>query len=76
MSQALPGVISVLLGCSLVLLGRWGIRNGDELVSTAIAETRRTREIRSIKRGSRSCLVLGALFCLAGTALAISGAHP
>jgi len=73
MSQALPGIVSILLGGALVLLGRWGIRNGEGLVSSAIAAARREREIRSIKRGSRSCVVLGGLFCVAGAAMAVSG---
>ena len=75
MSQLLPGMVSVLLGLGLMSLGRWGSRNGETLVSVHIAAARRAKEIRSIRRGSRSCLVLGALFCLMGVALAVSGAH-
>lgn len=76
MSQAVPGLLSFVMGCAFVLLGRWGARNGEGLVSTAIAAPRREREIRSIRRGSRSCVLLGTLLGLAGIALAISGAHP
>ena len=75
MSQALPGLVSVCLGLALVWLGRWGIRNVEDLVSPVVAAPRRQREIRTIRRGSRSCVVLGGLFCVAGTVLVTSGAH-
>lgn len=76
MSEVVPGLLSVLVGGSLLLIGRWGLRNGQVLVSPHLAASRREKEIGQILRGSRSCMALGAMFCVVGLALAVSGARP
>lgn len=76
MSETLPGLVSIGIGTVLLLLGRWGLRRGEALVSPHLAAARREREIRSIARGSRSCIVLGGLFFALGAAMAVTGVVP
>lgn len=59
-----PAVISGVVALVCVLLGRWGQRSAGGLVSVTASPERRAREERSIRRGARSCLVIGALFAL------------
>lgn len=74
MSAVVPGLLSMAFGGVLFLLGRWGMSNGEALVPGQVAAARREKEIRSIQRGSRSCVVLGGLFVLMGGSLLVTGA--
>lgn len=55
-------VAAAVVGLAFLLLGRWGRANQHLLVAATLSDVRREREERSIRRGARSCLVLGAVF--------------
>ncbi|WP_067430605.1 hypothetical protein [Nocardioides jensenii] len=59
MSAAL---VSALVAVAFVMLARWGQRNVETLVPAGVAPARRDKDARAIRRGARSCLVIGILF--------------
>lgn len=57
-------VVSALFGLALLVVGGWGLVHHESLVSGSLIERRRDREVRSLRRGARSCLVMGLLFAM------------
>jgi hypothetical protein len=57
-------VVSGFIALVCLMVGRWGLRSGGDLVAVTASAERRAREERSIRRGARSCLLLGVLFAL------------
>lgn len=74
MSSVAPGLLLALLGALLVVLGRWGRVNAESLVSVALPEERRVKELRSVRRGVRSVLLLGGVLAVNGAVLVVVGA--
>ena len=74
MGNVAPGLLLALLGALLVLLGRWGKVNAASLVSVALSEERRIKELRSVRRGVRSVLLLGGILAVNGAVLVVVGA--
>jgi hypothetical protein len=56
-----------------LLLGRWGLRSAGDLVPVTASPERRALEERRIRRGAKSCFVLGALFTLLAVVSAVEG---
>lgn len=69
--------VSVVMGLVLLYLGRWGLARQGDLVAASLSVERRQKELRAIRRGARSCLVLGVVFVafavLQGTAAVVGG---
>ncbi|MCF7550722.1 hypothetical protein [Pseudonocardia sp. WMMC193] len=62
---------SVLLGVIALLIGTWGVRNAGALVPASLPEqTRHSRE-RTLRRGARTCQVVGPALALAALALTV-----
>lgn len=74
MSNVVPGLVLALLGVLLVALGRWGRVNAESLVSVTLPEKRRVKELRSVRRGVRSVLILGGVLAVNGAVLVVVGA--
>lgn len=74
MSSVAPGLVLSIFGVGLALLGRWGSHHAEDLVPVALPEVRRTKDLRSIRRGVRSCLLLGAFLAVNGVVLVVVAA--
>lgn len=74
MGNVAPGLLLALLGALLVVLGRWGRVHAESLVSVALPEKRRVKELRSVRRGVRSVLLLGGVLAVNGAVLVVVGA--
>jgi hypothetical protein len=61
-------MIAALFGFALAALflglGRWGRHNAADLVPTALSAYGRAKRERSLRRGARSCQLLGSLFAV------------
>lgn len=66
-----PAVVSGCVALVCFLLGRWGLRSAGDLVPATASPERRALEERRIRRGARSCFVLGVLFTLLAAVSAV-----
>lgn len=70
-------LFSAGVAVAFIGLGRWGMRNLDELVPVRGSAEKQGKDLRSLRRGARSCLVLGVLFAafslVQGTTLLAGG---
>lgn len=57
------------LGVTLLLLGRWGRHNAQELAPRYLNEDERQRRVVVIRRGGMACLVAG--YSVAGSVLLV-----
>jgi len=57
-------LFQVAVGALLVLLGEWGVRRVDVLVPVELGEDERERRQRVMRRGGRTCQVVGVVFVL------------
>ncbi|KQY57222.1 MULTISPECIES: hypothetical protein [unclassified Nocardioides] len=67
-----PVLISALVAAGFVSLSLWGLRNVEELVPERPSMARRDKELRSLKRGARSCFLIGLLFATWAVVLAVN----
>lgn len=64
-------LVTLILGVTLVVVGRWAVRGADRLAPAPMAEEDRHRRARTIRRGGWTCLVVGVLLAIAGALLAL-----
>jgi len=64
-------VVFALVAVAIVSLSRWGQRNAEVLVPAHYSPDRRAKDLRSLRRGARSCFVIGILFALFSVLLAV-----
>jgi hypothetical protein len=57
-------LFQVGVGALLVLIGEWGVRHVDTLVPVELGEDERDRRQRVVRRGGRTCQVVGVVFVL------------
>ena len=75
MSGLLPGLVIAAVGLAMLLLGRWGRQHAESLVPDVVPEPRRSKELRTIRRGVKSCIVVGAFLSLNGVVFAVVAAN-
>lgn len=59
-------VLLTLVAAGFALLGSWGLRNAPDLVPANLSEERRTKDVRALRRGARSCQVAAGFFAILG----------
>jgi hypothetical protein len=63
---------STLVAAAFVSLALWGLRNLDDLVPARSSSDRREKDLRSLRRGARSCFAIGLLFAAWAVVLAVN----
>lgn len=71
MTDYAPGFVLAAVGAAFMLLGAWGRGKAEVLVSVAVSAERRTKEMRTIRRGARSCLLFGAFSLINGVVFVV-----
>lgn len=62
MSVVAPVVLTVLFAA----IGLWGRRNARSLVPVTFSDHRKERELRSLLRGARTCMILATVCAALG----------
>jgi hypothetical protein len=66
-------VVALALAAGFISLGRWGRRNLGSLIPADASAQRRRKDTRSLRRGARTCFVVGGIFAIFAVVLGVNG---